>query len=229
MAGIFKKAMGLFVEFEEDKAKTVHPPTPKASADEARGLKVNVPEPVPRSGVPGGQALDEATLDKFEKHFEALFDQANMPGPDYYEFWKMMETLEPHIKDERTRLSATYASLMVQGLTKDKLVATAEKYKTIILEDKISFEKAAEEKGEGEIGQKRRQLKQLEDTIAEQTDVIRKLTQEIAEAKAAMGTLTTAIAEEEQKLMQNRQGYVLACDAMLQKITDDINKIQTTL
>jgi hypothetical protein len=43
--------------------------------------------------------LDEATIDKFDRHFETLFDQANLPGPDYYEFWKMMKTFKPHIKD----------------------------------------------------------------------------------------------------------------------------------
>jgi uncharacterized coiled-coil protein SlyX len=223
MAGIFKKAMGLFVEFEEDKAKSVHSPR---STD--HGLKSSVSEPIPKIMVVK-QALDESTIYKFERHFETLFDQANLPGPDYYEFWKMMETLEPHIKEERTRLSATYASLAVQGLTKEKLVTTAEKYKTIVQEDKNCFEKAAHEKSESEIGHKRRQLAQLEETIAQQTETIRKLTQEITEAQAAIGTLSGAIAEEEQKLMQNKQGYVLACDAMLQKITDDINKIKTTL
>ena len=227
MAGIFKKAMGLFVEFEEDKARTVHSPRSTDHGHE-RGPEVKVSDPVPK-GEQGRQAFDEATIDKFDRHFETLFDQANLPGPDYYEFWKMMETLEPHIKDERTRLSATYASLAVQGLTKDKLVATAEKYKTIVHDDKNSFEKAAHEKRESEIGQKRRELKQMEDTIAQQTETIRKLTQDITEAQTAMGTLSAVIADEEQKLMQNKQGYVLACDAMLQKITDDINKIQTTL
>ena len=69
----------------------------------------------------------------------------------------MMETFDPHIKDELTRLSATYAALAVQGLTKDKLVATAEKYtKRIVQDGKNSFEKAAHEKSESEIGQKRR-------------------------------------------------------------------------
>jgi methyl-accepting chemotaxis protein len=224
MAGIFKKAMGLFVEFEEDKAKSVQG---TRSAD--RGPDVKVSDPVPKGRVPTAMALDEEALDKFEKHFEELFNKANLPGPDYYEFWKMMETLEPHIKEERARISATYASLVIQGLTKEKLVDTAEKYKALIQEDKNRFEKAVNEKGEGEIGQKRQQLKQMDETIAQQMETIRKLTQEIAETQAAMGKLNTAIAEEEHKLMQNKQGYTLACDAMLQKITDDVNKIQTTL
>jgi methyl-accepting chemotaxis protein len=224
MAGIFKKAMGLFVEFEEDKAKSV-----QGTRSTDHGPDVKVSDPVPKSRVPNAMTLDEEALDKFEKHFEDLFNQANLPGPDYYEFWKMMETLEPHIKEERARISATYASLVIQGLTKEKLVDTAEKYKALIQEDKNRFEKAVNEKGEGEIGQKRQQLKQMDETIAQQMETIRKLTQEIAETQAAMGKLNTVIAEEERKLMQNKQGYTLACDAMLQKITDDVNKIQTTL
>lgn len=224
--------MGLFVEFEEDTAKSVRPDSKPGQAGQRSNdprHDVKVPDPVPKGALPAGKALDDEALDKFEKHFENLFEQANMPGPDYYEFWKMMETLEPHIREERARISATYASLVIQGLTKAKLIDTAEKYKALIVEDKNRFEKAAQEKGEGEIGQKRQQLRQMEETIAQQAETIRKLTQEIAETQAAMSALTSAITDEEQKLTQNRQGYSMACDAMLQKITDDVTKIKTTL
>jgi hypothetical protein len=44
-----------------------------------------------------------------------------------------------------------------------------------------------------------------------------------------MGKLKATIAEEEGKLASNKQGYNLACEAMMKKITDDITKIQTTL
>jgi hypothetical protein len=59
--------------------------------------------------------------------------------------------------------------------------------------------------------------------------MIQKLTKEITDSQAAMGKLKATIAEEEGKLASNKQGYNLACEAMMKKITDDITKIQTTL
>jgi hypothetical protein len=214
MAGIFKKAMGLFVEFEEDEKKSA-PPSP------------NISQSTPR--VSAQQVLNNEEYDKFEKHFEKMFEQANLPGPDYYEFWKMMDTLEAHIKDEKARISATFASLSIQGLTKDKLVETANKYKELINQDKIHFEKVANEKGEKEIGYRKKEVQQLEDTIVKHSELIQKLTREISEAQVTMGKLKATIADEENKLAKNKQGYNVACEAMMRKIADDINKIQTTL
>jgi hypothetical protein len=218
MAGIFKKAMGLFVEFEEEQQSASSSNQSSSSPSTSSATRVS-PQ----------QMLNAEEFDKFEKHFEKLFDQANLPGPDYYEFMKMMETLEAHIKDEKARISATYASLTIQGLTKEKLVETATKYKEIIGADKMQFEKIANAKSEQEIGQKRKDLKGLEDTIVKNSEMIQKLTKEITEAQVALGGLKATISEEEQKLARNKQGYMMACEAMLQKISEDIKKIQTTL
>lgn len=215
MAGIFKKAMGLFVEFEEET-------TGEASEKSEKTVHTSV-------RVSPQQTLNAEDLDKFEKHFEKLFDQANLPGSDYYEFMKMSETLEAHIKDERARLSATYASLTIQGLTKEKLLDSANKYKEIINHDKTHFEKIANDKSEKEIGHKKKELLNLEESIKRHSEMIQKLTKEITESQAAMGTLKATIQEEERKLHRNKQGYMLACEAMTKKISEDIIKIQTTL
>lgn len=214
MAGIFKKAMGLFVEFEEEPQKTTTTSSPSFT-----GQKTSSPQ----------QVLNADEVDKFEKHFEKMFDQANLPGPDYYEFWKMMETLEVHIKDEKARISATYAALAIQGLTKEKLAETANKYKEMINLDKVQFEKVANDKSEKEIGQKRKELIGLEETIVRHSEMIQKLTKEITDAQTATGRLKATITEEENKLAKNKQGYMVACEAMIRKISNDITKIQTTL
>ncbi len=215
MSGLFKKAMGLFVEFEENPQKSSSPSSSSPAFQQQQRASQ--------------QVLNAEEFDKFEKHFEKLFDQANLPGPDYYEFMKMMETLEAHIKDEKARMSATYASLAIQGLTKDKLIGTATKYKEILSQDRAQFEKIANDKSEKEIGQKRKDLQNLEETIRQHAEMIQKLTKEITESQNAMGALKSTIAEEEGKLTKNKQGYLLASDAVLNKITDDITKIQTTL
>ena len=103
----FKKALGVFVELDttggdNSPAPSTYRPSSTPSA--------HVSSPSPSGPV------DMASAEKFEKHFETLFDKANLPGPDYFEFWKTMETLEKHIPDESARIAATFASLSVQGL-----------------------------------------------------------------------------------------------------------------
>jgi chromosome segregation ATPase len=214
MPGFFRKAMGLFVEFEDSPGNSF----PKSSAPHAPPGRITSP-----------QVLNSEEFDKFENHFERLFDQANLPGPDYYEFMRMNETLESHIKDDKARLAATFASLSIQGLTKETLITTADRYKDIINEDRTKFERTAREKSEHEIGGRRQELAQFEDTVRKNAEVIEKLTQEINEAQKAINGLTTSIGEEEKKLEKNRQGYLVACEAMMMKIDNDIQKIKNNL
>ena len=211
MSGIFKKAMGLFVEFEDEPAQSQKSDTPAPSKPSA------------------SQALKADEVDKFEKHFEKIFDEANFPGPDYYEFWKMSETLAAHIPDERARFSATFASLTIQGLTKEKLIETASKYRELVDQDKLTFMKLASDKGEKEIGAKRKDVDALNEKIKKNSELIQKLTKEITESQIAIERLKAVVSDEENKLARNKQGYNLASEAMIKKITEDITKIQTLL
>jgi hypothetical protein len=69
----------------------------------------------------------------------------------------------------------------------------------------------------------------LEETIKHHSEMIQKLTKEITESQAEIGRLKAIIQDEEGKLHRNKQGYLLACEAMTKKISEDITKIQTTL
>ena len=224
MASFFKKALGLFVEFEEDPNKSgnggTH--TPPATAHTASNPATFTPEPA-------RAVMSQADMDKFEKHFEKLFDQANLPGPDYFEFWKMMETLEAHIPDEKARISAVFASLSIQGLTKSKLVESATHYKGMLEKDKAEFDRAFNQRAGAELEGRKKHITDLEKKIAANSELIQKLTMEITAAQKNIATLKSEIQVEEQKLMANKGGYTVACDAMMKHITDDIQKIQTTL
>lgn len=83
MASFFKKALGVFVEFDDAPNDT---PSSGSAPSISREISSN--------------PANHAEAEKFEKYFDQLFDKANLPGPDYFEFYKMMETLEKHIPDE---------------------------------------------------------------------------------------------------------------------------------
>ena len=210
----FKKALGVFVELD-------------ASAENA-----SIPAPsgrIPSDPSPIRVPLDALSAEKFEKHFEQLFEKANLPGPDYFEFWKTMETLEKHIPDETSRIAATYASLNVQGLTKAKLLDTAAAYMDVIARDRAAFEQAAAAKAAAAVDTRKKDVAGMEQRIVANGETIRKLNAEISDAQAKISALKKELIDEETKLNTNRNGYQLACDAMTSKINSDIQKIQTQL
>lgn len=214
MSSIFRKALGMFVEFEEDAQQESQQTASNNSNIPVEGLK---------------GSLSKAEAEKFEKHFDKLFDQANLPGPDYYEFYKMMETLEAHIIDEKTRLKATFDSLNIQGLTKPNLIDTAKNYKSILEKDKAEFEKALTDKINQDVGSKKKEITDLEGLIIKNNELIQKLTIDNAEYRKKIEALTKNARDEEEKLNRNSNSYRLASQAIINKIADDIEKISTLL
>lgn len=215
MAGFFKKALSVFVEFDEtaeqtnDYSQSVSSSNVNANYSESR-ISINKDE-----------------LDKFGKHFESLLEKANLPGPDYFEFIKTIDVLETHISDEKLRITAAFASLNAQGLSKDKLISSAEIYKTIIEKDKINFEGAVNDKMKAEVESRKNEQKSLSQKIKENTEAIRKLNAEISQAQAALDELERLIADSNNKIKTNMENYQYACNAILKKITDDIEKIKS--
>lgn len=220
MAGFFKKALGVFVEFEDEKSSDS---TPVSSTHISGNTLTGITSEISRN------PENRAEAEKFEKYFDNLFDKANLPGPDYYEFYKTMETLEKHIPDETARLSASFASLSIQGLTKQHLIDTANKYKAIIEDDHRNFDRALEDKQKSEVGHRQTQIQELQQRIQANSEKIQKLTAEITEAQAKMGKVKNEVLEQENKLTKNKHGYQVACQAVLSKITTDLQKIQSTL
>lgn len=236
MSSIFKKALGLFVEFE--------PEEPKASSTNSSwsedGLPIQVkpkarqPYPVDNSHLPANAStaaytLSQGDIDKFDKHFSDLFDKVNLPGPDYYEFWKMMETLETAVPDEAVRMNAVFSTLKVQGLNKETLVSSAEQYLKVLDKDKLEFQNAVNTKVLGEIEGRKTTVDELEKKSQQNAGLIQKLTQEISDNNQKITSLKKEVIDEEAKINGNTNGYNIACDAMLAQLSSDIQKIKTSL
>ena len=224
MSGFFKKALSLFVEIDEtaqNNETIVNANNTNIVNNASISQNINSSSFKP--------SLSKEDMDKFEKHFEQLMNQANMPGPDYFEFWKMLEALENHVPDENARLSAVFASLSVQGLTKDKLLQTASTYKDIIEKDKANFDTAALQKSKSDIDARQQMAQNLEKKINEHAETIQKYTKEITEFQLKIQTLKKEIVDEQNRIKTNKDGYYIAFNAMLQKITMDIQKIKSQL
>lgn len=223
MAGFFKKAVSLFVEIEETKENDSAQQVP------AEAGATNTTTATTTTEVKQQISLSETEIDKFEKHFEAVLSEANLPGPDYYEFCKTMEVLEAHIPDEKARMAACFASLAPQGLTKEILLNSAKHYLEVIKKDKTKFESAASEKYSHDVESRKTEIANLEKLIAKNSEMIQKLTKEISESQVKIQSLNKEILEESTKITNNKEYYQYSCDAIIKRILIDLNKIETSL
>jgi hypothetical protein len=233
---IFKKALGLFVEFEDEEPKAANPNSswsedglPIQVKPKARATSSYDNSNLPANAIVSRATLSQGDIDKFEKHFEDLFNNVNLPGPDYYEFWKMMETLEAAVPDEAVRMNAVFSTLKVQGLTKETLVSSAEKYLQVVDKDKLEFQSAVGSKVMGEIEGRKNSITALEEKNKQNAELIQKLTAEINDNTQKITSLKKEVIDEEAKINNNTNGYNIACDAMLAKLSSDIQKIKTSL
>ena len=205
MSNFAKRLLSTFVEMDEDAEKK--PEQPAASAPF-----------VPRNtdAVTSTSTVVFAS-DKFKVYFDNLFKETNFPGPDYFEFSRMIEAMSA-IPDEKTRFISAYAGLSLQGLDKDKLLKTASQYLQVVDNDAKNFQatvdKALQEKV---VGKK----KEMEDKARR----IQELAKEINDLNAKMESLTNDIRENEEKIHSNSNTYRQESDNMKNKIAQDVQKI----
>jgi predicted transcriptional regulator len=162
---------------------------------------------------------------KFMQHFDELFDQANLPGPDYYEFAKMCQAMSALPDD--TKFTAAFSGLQVQGLTKIKLLESAQHYIAIIDEDAAKFNTAIDQKILADVKQKRDNIEKKKKALSDKVQLIAQLQAELANDNNEIATLTSDADEQERKATEKGAIYKQACQMKKDQISGDLNKINT--
>lgn len=202
MASIGKKILSAFVDI----------------SDETKPL---IPEPIEiRESSMSFQSNDHVPeiKEKFKQYFEKLFTEANLPGPDYFEFSKMIDAMVA-ISDEKARYSAVFAGLSVQGLNKNKLLSTAADYLHILEKDSTNFSSTVDTALKEKVDTKRKE-------VEEKTQRIQQLSKELNNLQHDIVRLNDEIKENEEKLEGNLNGYSKALETMKTRIVLDIERIK---
>ncbi|HWB90795.1 MAG TPA: hypothetical protein VG605_03045 [Puia sp.] len=198
MASIGKKILSAFLEVEEQK---------KVSRDDVD----HVVQPPP--------AIASAHPDqRFSDYFDKLFSEANIPGPDYYEFARMITAMQT-IPDERARYAAAFAGLQVQGLDKDKLLSTAGDYLRVLTADADHFNKTVDEALQEKVHARTAE-------VEDKGKRIQALSQEILALQSQIGAMQNEIGEAKGKLEANSSAYAAESERHKQQIQADISKIE---
>jgi hypothetical protein len=203
MASIGKKILSAFMEVEDEKRA----PARVAGAESAGAAESAAAGPV--------QAASEDR--RFLDYFDTLFSEANIPGPDYYEFARMIAAMQA-IADERSRYAAAFAGLQVQGLDKDKLLATAGEYLRVLTADADRFGKTVEAALQEKVHSRSAEAE-------EKGRRIQALSQEMLELQAQITAMQKEVGEAKEKLEANSNAYAFESERRKRQIQTDIGKI----
>jgi hypothetical protein len=210
MARIGRKILSAFVDVGEESKEPSADRRPPGAA------------PVPVTAAPVTTTpiapVTPATEQRFAGYFDKLFSDANIPGPDYYEFTRMIGAMQA-MPDERARYAAAFAGLQVQGLDREKLLSTANEYLRVLTTDADQFQKTVDTALQEKVHSRSTEAEEKGRRIQE-------LSQEMAALQQQIGALQQEVAANKEKLEASRNGYAVESERRRQQILTDIGKIK---
>ncbi|TDH20648.1 hypothetical protein EXU57_21260 [Segetibacter sp. 3557_3] len=243
---LLKQILSPFVEFEEEKKKTEEkqntPPVMRAPLPEAAYVPP-VPENVEHPLITGSNIAAPAQsqpapasfqhtpaqpapglpLPEHQQYFEQLIDDANAKNPlfagtDFKEFIDSKTDIG-NITDEETRYRTAFNVLKRTGLTKEKLVSTAQEYHNIIGRDLNAFQGAHAQ-------QYQREVKHREQLIQKKAEELQALTEKINALKKEISQISQEMTETKDKLNLKKNSFLLAGEYKQAEIQTELQKIQ---
>ncbi len=216
---MFKKIKSLFIVEEEnsglvqDNVKTENVQQSNANGD-------MVERPLVVDGKP-----DQKFIDLLLKAIEAN----NIEGFDYLEYKNSLLSIATVIPDEGMRYKSAFEMAKTMGLTKEKLIQSAEQYINVLKTEDKKFKEALENQKSKQIQGKADQLASVEKSISEKQLQIEKLNKEIENAKSQLDTMRTEINEAAIKIDVTNQQFVASYNLVSTQIVEDIEKIKVNI
>jgi hypothetical protein len=217
---MFKKFKSLFVI---DEGATSPDTKSTSQSTEKTQEESMTPSFTVNSSVPG------QVQDKFlDVLFNAL-SSSNQEGFDYMEFKDFLKSLANVPMDDSTRYKSAFATAQTMGATKDKILASARHYVSILAAEQAKFQEALEGQKKRNLTGKQDEIKKLEHTIQQKEKDIEKLKADIESHRTQIGTLEQEIGSASDKLGQTASDFDATYKALLSQIESDVKNIESHL
>lgn len=169
--------------------------------------------------------LDQKSVNFLTKALE----KSNLPGFDYIEFKQSLEALAKMDFEEEMAFKSAFATASTVGLTKNKLIETAQHYKKVLENEKSQFDDALQHQVEQKIAGKQTEVEKLKEQINKYKEKITQLEGQIAKHQATIDGADAQIQEDRTKIEATRENFERTHQSILNQIEKDIENINTYL
>ncbi|MFZ4635624.1 MAG: hypothetical protein ACOYNO_15570, partial [Saprospiraceae bacterium] len=206
MSDYWKKFKSVFVLEDEPKTKPQQAPVPKPAPEPSR------PAPVAPAPVNG------TVNDRFVEILMNALQKSNQEGFDYMEYRQSLHNLKDMAMDEATRFKSAFAMAQTLGVTQVKLMDSGRFYLGVLEQEQEKFNNAHAQQRSKLVGEREKELEDLEAGIRQRTAQIEQLQREMVEAQNRMQQIGSEIATNTQKIENTRSDFEATFTAVYAQI-----------
>ena len=165
-----------------------------------------------------------------QKIFDSLIkvlEEKNLPGEDYMEFMEALQNMKNIPLEETVKMQTVLATLSSKGLTKQKILESADFYTKALQDEKNKFNEALKQEISKQVESKQKEIKSLEDQNKSKAEQIAQLTTEINQNQQQISKVKTLVEEASQKIKSTETNFNFTFEAVVSQIKNNANKIKT--
>lgn len=174
-------------------------------------------------------ASDDITNTKMQS---ALISAINKNASDEFDYLKFKVSVTKMMEmgmDKSTAIKSTFATASVMGVTKNKLVASAKKYKGALDKERDQFAVALKNKIAKNVDGKRVEAERLKKEIVSHKEKIAKLLNEIELFEDKIAQVDDVINDAKEKIETTRNDFRSTFDAIYSQIEEDLINIDSAI
>lgn len=205
--------------FEEDNQ------TQQAPADTTSVAKPVIPVTTVITSIP----VDNEKEKKVIENLLELLNQANLPGPDFYEFYIALKEMQKTgvALDEAMLYRTVYTTLKITGLTKEKLIQSGNQYVAILNQHMNEFEQSHKQTVNSKVGSKVAEKDAIDKTVSEKKAMIESLNQEIVSLATKKAQLEVDIQKETENIESTKNAFMSGFNKLTGELSGNIQKINS--
>lgn len=169
--------------------------------------------------------LDERSVEFLTNALE----KNNLPGFDYIEYKQSIGALSSMNIDEMTAFKSAYATAATMGLTKEKLLKTAEHYKGVLNQEKTQFDAALEKQLQQRVKSKQDEVIKLKKQIEDYQLKIKQMQDKILEYESILANADEDIRGSMEKIDSTRDNFETTLRSIVNQIDKDVENINRYL
>ncbi len=172
-------------------------------------------------------------LDRLDKKSVSFLlkaiEENNLPGFDYLEFKQALNSLKEMNMDSTTAIKSAFTTGSTVGLTKSKLINSAEHYKKVLMQEKSQFDTALKNQMAQRVHGKKEQKEKLTTKIGTYKAKIAELEAEILKYQDKLNNADSEIRAAKAKIEDTRDKFENTFQDFMTQIDEDIQTLKDVL